>query len=129
LRVLVVDDEADTRDLLRTVLEGCGSEVSTAASVADAFDLFRQIKPDILVSDIGMPEEDGYALIGKVRRLTREQGGNTPAIALTAYARIEDRVRALAAGFQIHIAKPIEPIELMMVVASLANRTGRNFGE
>jgi signal transduction histidine kinase len=123
LRVLVVDDEADTRELLRKVLEGCGSEVTTAGSAAEALAAFVESKPDVLVSDIGMPEEDGYELIGKLRTL--EAGtSRIPAIALTAYARLEDRVRALNAGFQVHVPKPIEPAELIAVVASLTGRTG-----
>jgi PAS domain S-box-containing protein len=124
LRVLVVDDEADTRVLLRAMLERCGSEVMTAASAAEALELFEQSRPDVLVSDIGMPEADGYALISRVRRLEAGRGGRVPAIALTAYARAEDRVRALRAGFQVHVPKPIEPVELVTVVASLTGRTG-----
>jgi PAS domain S-box-containing protein len=124
LRVLVVDDEADTRVLLRAMLERCGSEVMTAASAAEALELFEQSRPDVLVSDIGMPEADGYALISGVRRLEARRGGRVPAIALTAYARAEDRVRALKAGFQVHVPKPIEPVELVAVVASLTGRTG-----
>jgi CheY-like chemotaxis protein/nitrogen-specific signal transduction histidine kinase len=124
LRILVVDDEDDTRDLLRAILESCGSEVATAASAAEAVELFPEWKPDVLISDIGMPGEDGYSLIGKVRALEAQHGGRVPAIALTAYARVEDRVRALMAGFQVHVPKPVEPVELMAVVASLAGRTG-----
>ena len=124
LRVLVVDDEADTRVLLRAMLERCGSEVMTAASAAEALELFKESRPDVLVSDIGMPGEDGYALIGSVRKLEEGRGGRVPAVALTAYARAEDRVRALRAGFQVHVPKPIEPVELVTVVASLAGRTG-----
>jgi signal transduction histidine kinase/CheY-like chemotaxis protein len=125
LRVLVVDDEPDTRRLLRTVLERCGTEVTTAASAAEALASFTQSKPDIIISDIGMPGEDGYELIGKLRAAEAGSGGGrTPAIALTAYARVEDRVRALNAGFQVHVPKPIEPVELLAVVASLAGRTG-----
>jgi CheY-like chemotaxis protein len=124
LRVLVVDDETDTRVMLRAMLEKCGSEVMTAASVAEALELFEQWRPDVLVSDIGMPGEDGYALIARVRKLEAGQGGRVPAIALTAYARAEDRVRALKAGFQVHVPKPIEPVELVTVVASLAGRIG-----
>ena len=125
LRVLVVDDEADTRELLRTVLEQCGSEVRTAGSADEALVLFAESKPDVLVSDIGMPGEDGYDLIGKVRGLEAGLTNRVPAIALTAYARLEDRIRALNAGFQVHIPKPIEPAELVAVVASLAGRTGK----
>lgn len=124
LRVLVVDDEQDTRDLLRAVLEQCGSEVTTAASAAEAVEAFQQSKPDVLISDIGMPDEDGYLLIGKVRALEAGLGKRVPAIALTAYARVEDRVRALTAGFHVHVPKPIEPVELVAVVASLTGRTG-----
>lgn len=123
LHVLVVDDEADTRELLRAVLEGCGSQVSTAASAAEALTLLETTKPDVLLSDIGMPNQDGYALIRAVRaREARENSNRIPAVALTAYARVEDRVRALKAGFQVHVPKPIEPVELTAVVASLVNR-------
>ncbi len=124
LRLLIVDDERDTRDLLRAVLEQCGSKVTTAASAAEALEAFQQSRPDVLISDIGMPVEDGYLLIGKVRALEAGLGKRVPAIALTAYARVEDRVRALTAGFQVHVPKPIEPVELVAVVASLAERTG-----
>jgi CheY-like chemotaxis protein len=126
LRVLVVDDEPDTRGLLRKVLEGCGSEVTTAGSAAEALAAFAESKPDVLISDIGMPEEDGYELIGKVRASERGTADRIPAIALTAYARVEDRVRALNAGFQVHVPKPIEPAELVAVVASLTGRTGKS---
>lgn len=125
LRVLVVDDEPDTRELLRKVLEGCGSEVTTAGSAAEALAAFAESKPDVLISDIGMPEEDGYELIGKVRAREKGTTDRIPAIALTAYARVEDRVRALNAGFQVHVPKPIEPAELVAVVASLTGRTGK----
>ncbi|HEY0081308.1 MAG TPA: ATP-binding protein [Pyrinomonadaceae bacterium] len=125
LHVLVVDDEPDTRLLLRTVLEQCGSEVTTAGSAAEALAAFTRSKPDVLVSDIGMPDEDGYELIVKLRAAEAAQAeGRIPAIALTAYARVEDRVRALNAGFQVHVPKPIEPVELLAVVASLTGRTG-----
>ncbi|HJR07663.1 MAG TPA: ATP-binding protein [Pyrinomonadaceae bacterium] len=125
LRVLVVDDEPDTRRLLRTVLERCGSEVTTAGSAAEAVVAFNASKPDVLISDIGMPEEDGYELIAKLRASEAAgSNGRIPAIALTAYARVEDRVRALNAGFQVHVPKPIEPVELLAVVASLTGRTG-----
>jgi CheY-like chemotaxis protein len=124
LRVLIVDDEEDTRDLLRSVLEQCGSEVVTAGSATEALEALEKSKPDVLISDIGMPEENGYALISKVRALSAARGGKVPAIALTAYARTEDRVRALVAGFQVHLPKPIEPVELVAVVAGLVGRTG-----
>ncbi len=90
----------------------------------EALEALEKSKPEVLISDIGMPEEDGYALIRKVRALSAARGGKVPAIALTAYARTEDRVCALVAGFQVHLPKPIEPVELVAVVASLVGRTG-----
>jgi signal transduction histidine kinase/ActR/RegA family two-component response regulator len=125
LRILVVDDEPDTRRLLRTMLEQCGSEVTTAGSASEALAAFAESRPDVLISDIGMPGEDGYELIGKLRATeTGRLAERVPAIALTAYARVEDRVRALNAGFQVHVTKPIEPVELLAVIASLTGRTG-----
>jgi CheY-like chemotaxis protein len=122
LRVLVVDDEPDTRELLLAVLISCGAEVVPAASAGEALDRIVQEQFDVLITDIGMPEEDGYSLIEQVRRLPADRGGAVPAAALTAYARTEDKVRALRSGFQIHIAKPVEPDELVAVVANLAKR-------
>ena len=122
LRVLVVDDEADTREMIRAVLEHCKMEVVTAASASEALEAIAQSHPDILISDLGMPGEDGYALIAKVRALPAERGGQIPAAALTAYVRGEDRVRVLRSGFQLHVSKPLEPNELIAVVANLANR-------
>jgi CheY-like chemotaxis protein len=124
LRVLIVDDEADSRELLRIVLEECGSEVKTAGSADEALDALKTERYDVLVSDIGMPERDGYFLIKQVRALPAEKGGRIPAVALTAYARIEDRVKALTSGFQVHVAKPVEPVEIVAVVASLAKNLG-----
>jgi PAS domain S-box-containing protein len=126
LRVLIVDDEQDTRDLLRAVLEKCGCEVITTAAAAEALDIVETVRPDVLISDLGMPGEDGYALIAKVRALPAERGGQTPSAALTAYARVEDRLRVLSSGFQIHLPKPVEPMELIIVVANLAGRIGKN---
>ncbi len=123
LRVLVVDDEADTRELLITMLGEYGAEVIAVASVAEALDTLTHFRPDVLVSDIGMPEEDGYTLIRRVRSLPQKQGGSTPAVALTAHARAEDRTKALLAGFQLHVPKPVNPTELVVVVANLAERT------
>ncbi len=123
LRVLVVDDEDDARTLLAEVLRSHDAEVITASSAEEALREIQARPPDILVSDIGMPGEDGYSLIRKVRALTKD-GRLIPAAALTAYARREDRTRAMMAGFQAHVAKPIEPGELVIVVASLAGRTG-----
>jgi CheY-like chemotaxis protein len=126
LRVLIVDDEADARELLKQVLEMCGSEVATTGSAAEALAALEAESFDVLVSDIGMPEEDGYTLINKVRLLPPEKGGRIPAVALTAYARVEDRVRALTSGFQVHVPKPVEPVELVAVIASLAKGLGRS---
>lgn len=92
----------------------------TAGSVAEAIRLVREKRPDIVISDIGMPEEDGYALIKKLRRLSPEEGGRTPAVALTAYARTEERTKALVSGFNMHVPKPVEPSELLAVLTSLA---------
>lgn len=125
LKVLVVDDEPDARQLLAVVLQQCGADVTMAASVEEALSAFERIKPDVLVSDIGMPGEDGYSLIRKIRALPAERGGRIPAAALTAYAGAEDRKRALLAGFHLHIPKPVDPMELVAVVATLAGRTGR----
>lgn len=122
VNVLVVDDEADARTLIRRLLEDREANVRTAGSAAEAMALFLAERPDVLVSDIGMPGEDGYALIGQVRALGPGQGGATPALALTAYARSEDRLKALLAGFQMHLAKPVETLELLATVASLAGR-------
>ncbi|GAA6618875.1 PAS domain S-box protein [Scytonema sp. NUACC26] len=130
VRVLVVDDEADTRDFLSTMLQQCQAEVKAVGSAREALEAIAHWRPDVLVSDIGMPNEDGYALIREVRSLERtgkiplsEQGAKIPAAALTAYARAEDRMRALQEGFQIHLPKPVEPAELATVIASLAGRT------
>jgi PAS domain S-box-containing protein len=120
-RVLVVDDEPDTVVLVKTMLERCAVKVTTALSVSEALAAFEAAPPDVLISDIGMPVEDGYQLIRKVRARTPERGGNTPAIALTAYAGEADRKRALESGYQTHMAKPIEPSELMRAVASLVH--------
>ena len=123
VRVLAVDDEPDARSLLKTVLEQCGVEVRTCGSATDALAELEKWRPDVLVSDIGMPEEDGYFLIRGVRRLSPESGGRTPAVALTAYARVEDRLHALSAGYNMHVPKPVEPTELALVIASLLGRS------
>jgi len=123
LKILVVDDEQDTRDFVRAVLKECGSDVTTASSAREGLAMLQAQRPDFLISDLGMPDDDGYSLIGWVRALPADQGGETPAVALTAYARAEDRLRVLRSGFQIHIPKPIEPIELIVAVASLVGRS------
>jgi CheY-like chemotaxis protein/two-component sensor histidine kinase len=122
ITVLAVDDEADARSLLRRVLEECGARVLLAESAAEGLAIVLRARPDMIVSDIGMPGEDGYEFIRQVRKLKPEEGGRTPAAALTAFARAEDRTRALRAGYQTHVAKPVEPTELSAVVASLAVR-------
>ena len=122
LRILVVDDEPDTRELIQEVLQECGADVITSPSAADALIAIEQHQPDILISDLGMPDEDGYSLISKIRALPAEQGGLIPAAALTAYARAEDRMRVLRSGFQFHLPKPVDSAELVTVVASLAGR-------
>ncbi len=123
IKVLVVDDEIDARALIKRLLEDRGATVRTAASVVHAVEALRAELPDVLVSDIGMPEQDGYALIRQVRALPPEQGGRLLALALTAYARSEDRMKAILAGFQNHLAKPVEAVELLVLVANLAGRT------
>jgi CheY-like chemotaxis protein len=120
VHVLVVEDERDARDLLTTVLRQSGAEVTSVANVTDALEQLQRIKPDLLVSDIEMPDEDGYSLIRKVRALA--EAPRIPAIALTAHARPADRLRALSAGYQMHIPKPAEPAELVMAIANLINR-------
>jgi signal transduction histidine kinase len=122
VRVLVVDNEADARALVATILERCGATVRTAASAAEAIRHIEGDRPDVLLSDIAMPEEDGYELIRKVRALER-RGPVLPAAALTAFATGTDRARALLAGYQVHLPKPVEPSELAAVVAALAGRT------
>jgi PAS domain S-box-containing protein len=119
VRVLLVEDNPDTLDMLRFIFDEAGAEVIPATSVDDALDALERFRPDALVSDIAMPDRDGYDLIREIRSREPEQGGKIPAVAVTAYARAEDRVRVLAAGFQMHIAKPIDPDELIAVVASL----------
>lgn len=123
LRVLVVDDESDARDLIGHLLEASGMEVQVAASASEALDTYDGFDADVLISDIGMPGEDGYSLIRTVRTLTEENKRAIPAIALTAFARKEDRMRALVAGFNLHIAKPVEPAVLVSAVLDLAGKT------
>ncbi|WP_437977909.1 response regulator [Sorangium sp. So ce295] len=119
LNVLVVEDEDDTRELLVTMLEQCGARVTAVSSAAEALLAVKALQPDVLVSDVAMPGEDGYVLIRKIRALPAASGGRTPAIALTAYARTEDRMRALRAGFNTHVPKPIEPAELLAVLTTM----------
>jgi CheY-like chemotaxis protein len=118
-RVLMVDDERDARELVKRVLEEYGAEVVTAGSVDEALELLPKARPDLIVSDIGMPDRDGYELLRAVRSLGPERGGDVPAIALTAFARAEDRMRALHAGYSAHVPKPIDVAELVSAVATL----------
>jgi len=122
LRILIVDDEPDTRDLLRQGLEYCGASVRVAGSAAEAVDAIVAEIPDILISDIGMPGIDGYDLIRQIRGLPPEAGGKVAAVALTAYTRVEDRLQALRAGYDMHVPKPVELAELVAVAASVARR-------
>lgn len=125
VQILVVDDEADTREFLVAAIKMCGAEVIAVSSATEAIQVISQQKLDVLVSDIGMPGEDGYSLIRKIRKLPKEQGGDIPAVALTAYAREEDRMRSLSQGFQMHLSKPVEPEKLATVIASLVKKTAK----
>jgi CheY-like chemotaxis protein len=122
LRVLVVDDERDARELVAALLESCKVVVTAVSNAADAFEVVRSRSVDAVISDIAMPVEDGLSLIRRIRQLQREEGGRIPAVALTAYARLEDRTRALRAGFDSHVAKPVDPSELVAVLASITAR-------
>jgi CheY-like chemotaxis protein len=125
LRILVCEDDADCRDILCEVFAGEGAAVSLAAAAAEALEQFREFRPDVLVSDIGLPRMDGYALIRQIRGLDEDHGGRTPAIALTAYAGGADAGRAFSAGFQLHVTKPVDPYELAARIARLARHPGR----
>jgi PAS domain S-box-containing protein len=122
LRVLVVDDEADSREILTLMLNQFGAAVRTTASSQDAFNVITEWRPDVLLSDLGMPGEDGYQLIARVRALPPGRGRDTPAAAVTAHVRVEDRRRAINAGYQIHIPKPVDPLTLVTAVAALGKK-------
>jgi CheY-like chemotaxis protein len=122
VRVLIVDDDADALELVKRVLKSCDAEVTTAGSGAVGLELLQQECPDVVLADIGMPEMDGYEFVKQVRGLELERARNTPVVALTALARSEDRRRAMLAGFDLHVAKPVEPAELVAVVGRLARR-------
>jgi PAS domain S-box-containing protein len=124
--VLVVDDESDARILIERILKGCNAKVTTAANAQEALEAVKQHHPDMVLSDIGLPGEDGYEFLAKLRRLTDAEGGDTPAVALTAFARSEDRRRALMAGFQIHLPKPVEPAELLAVASNIFTASRRS---
>jgi len=125
VKVLVVDDEGSAREIITAVLGRCGASVTAVSSAAEAMTALAKGQPDVLVSDIGMPNENGYELISRIRMLKPEQGKKVPAVALTAYAKTEDRMRALAAGFNTHVPKPVEPAELALVIASLVEGKAR----
>ncbi|HEY2955316.1 MAG TPA: ATP-binding protein [Candidatus Eisenbacteria bacterium] len=129
IKVLLVDDEPNANEAVQALLDSCGAEVRVAGSAAQALQMLDVWRPDVLISDIAMPEEDGYALIKKIRARSARQNGDIPAAALTAYAKIEDRVSILAAGFQMYLSKPTDPSELIAVVASLAARRRRSGAE
>jgi CheY-like chemotaxis protein len=122
LRVLVVDDDPDALNLASAILTDAGATVRTCLSAPEALAVLQPWRPHVLVSDIEMPGEDGYSLIRKVRALDSENGGNTPAVALTAYGRIQDRMLSLTAGYSMHVPKPVDPEELTTIIASVAAR-------
>jgi CheY-like chemotaxis protein len=123
MRVLVIDDEPDVLEMLEAFLASRGAEVFVAANVAEGIEKLRQTRPDIVVCDIGMPVQDGYGFIDAVRASSPAEGSATPVIALTAYARPEDRRRALLQGFDAHVSKPVDPDELVRVIARLSTST------
>jgi CheY-like chemotaxis protein len=124
--VLVVDDQPDARELILRVLEDCSARVLTAGSADEAVPLVESGRPDVLITDIGMPGADGYELLRRVRELGPARGGRVPAIALTAFARSEDRTRALRSGFMVHVSKPVDPSELVATVAAVAGRVSES---
>jgi CheY-like chemotaxis protein len=132
MRALVVDDEDDARELLRSALKHFGADVIAVSSAAEAYTLIgatpQQERPDVMVIDIGMPDEDGYSLIRRLREWEGARRDSIPAVAVTAYGRAEDRVRALKAGFQMHVAKPVDPDELAIVITSLVRRANGSEG-
>jgi CheY-like chemotaxis protein/two-component sensor histidine kinase len=122
IRVLLVEDDTDGRTLIAEVLRQCGSEVVEAGSTAEALEVLDGSRVDVLVSDIGLPDQDGFHLMRTIRGRPADRGGSVPALAVTGFARVEDRRRALLAGFQTHVSKPVEPLELAVVVANLLGR-------
>jgi CheY-like chemotaxis protein len=127
IRILVVEDDEDTREVLKVLLETQGSAVTATGSVQQALSAYDEARPDVIVADIGMPDYNGYTLIGRVRARDREHGSIVPAIALTAFATAIDRDTVLSAGFQVHMPKPFEPSQLISVISELAaKRNERN---
>jgi CheY-like chemotaxis protein len=125
IKVLVIDDELDAREVIKRILTHCGANVTTAASAMEGLQRLRLDKPDVLISDIGMPDKNGYQFIREVRNLPAESGGKTPAIALTAFARPEDQISAMNAGYQAHLTKPVESRELITEIAKLLGLEGK----
>ena len=123
-RILIVDDDLDSREVLAAVLALRAAEVRSAGSVREALEALTEWNPDVLISDIGMPGEDGYDLIREVRLRSAEEGGKIPAIALTGYAAAQEAERALSAGYQSHLSKPIEPSRLIRVIAGFGRESG-----
>lgn len=122
IRVLLVEDQTDTRELFAAILRDTGALVTEVASAGDAFTALERDRPEVIVSDLGLPGADGCFLLERIRALPADRGGRTPALALTAYARLEDRSRCLAAGFDAHLTKPVEPNELIAAVMRLIER-------
>jgi CheY-like chemotaxis protein len=122
IKIVVVDDEADAIALVKRIMEDCGAGVKACTSGAECLACVPTFRPDVLITDIGMPDMDGYTLIKTLRAMSEKDGGRTPAVALTAFARSEDRRQAMLAGFDVHVAKPVEPGELVAVVSRLASR-------
>jgi CheY-like chemotaxis protein len=125
-QILIVDDEADARELITFVLTKHGANIVAASSVSEAVEKFRSLKPDLIISDIEMPDEDGFSLIEKLNAFNKQQKRKIPAIALTAHARPSERLKVLSAGYQIHLAKPVEPAELLTVVANFVAWNSEN---
>lgn len=123
VKIMVVEDQADARELIRLILEQQGAQVIEASSSKQALEIIKESIPDVLISDIGMPDEDGYSFLKKVRSLPQDKGGNVPALALTAYTKEEDRELAIAAGFQMHLGKPLDITELVQAVFQLSTKT------
>ncbi len=122
LRILLVEDQWDSRELMAEILRSAGSEVTAVGSAPEAMEALATLRPDVVVSDIGMPGEDGYSLVRRIRQIPDDSRRSVPAIAVSAYAREEDRIRSISAGFQMHLAKPFEPVELIAAVGRLARR-------
>ena len=122
MQVLLVDDQDDGRTLTSLVLTEAGASVTAVSSAGEALEWLEEQRPDVLVTDIALPGEDGYALVSQIRRRETEHGGFVPAIALTGFARAEDRTRILAAGFQAHVSKPLDPAELTAAIAAVVRR-------